>query len=131
MGAIAIDLWDKRCGIATESLWIAFAQDIVARHKVISVVKKYISENKYDTIVIWLPHDLYGKIDRQLNKTKDFIAKLSGIFPDLEVVWIDERFTSFAADQTLREMGSSDNIGSKDALAAAEILQTYLDTKKS
>jgi RNase H-fold protein (predicted Holliday junction resolvase) len=45
-------------------------------------------------------------------------------------VWIDERFTSFAADQTLREMWRSDNIGAKDALAAAEILQTYLDTKK-
>lgn len=131
MSAIAIDLWDKRCGIATESLWIAFAQDIVARHEVISVVKKYISKNNYDTIVVWLPHDLYGKRDKQLNKTKFFIEKLESIFPEINIIWVDERFTSFAADQTLRELGKDHNIGQKDALAAAEILQTYLDTRKS
>jgi len=130
MTAIAIDLGDKRCGIATEINAIAFAQDIVARHELISVMKKYISEQGYDTIIVWLPHDLYWKRDKQLNKTKDFIQKLESIFPDIAVIWVDERFTSFAADQTLRELGNNQNIGQKDALAAAEILQTYLDTKK-
>ena len=130
MTAIAIDLWDKRCGIATEVNGIAFAQDIVARHALISVIKKYISEEKYTKIIVWLPHDLYWKKDKQLNKTKDFITKLESIFPEVSVLWVDERFTSFAADQTLRELWNNQNIGQKDALAAAEILQTYLDTKK-
>jgi RNase H-fold protein (predicted Holliday junction resolvase) len=58
----------------------------VARHEVISVMKKYISRGSYDTIVVGLPHDLYGKRDKQLNKTKDFIEKLSRIFPDIAVV---------------------------------------------
>jgi|GEM_PF-4287015 len=52
MTAIAIDLGDKRCGIATEINAIAFAQDIVARHELISVMKKYISEQGYDTIIV-------------------------------------------------------------------------------
>ena len=129
MTAIAIDLGDKRCWIAIEVAGIAFAQDIVARHALISVIKKYISKEKYTKIIVWLPHDLYWKRDKQLNKTKDFMQKIDLIFPDIEVIWVDERFTSFAADQTLRELWSNQNRGQKDALAAAEILQTYLDTK--
>ncbi len=130
MAALAIDLWDKRCGIATEVSGIAFAQDIIARHELISAVKKYISEWNYTKIIVWLPHDLYGKRDKQLNKTKDFIQKLKSIFPEVEIIWVDERFSSFVADQALREMWNNDNIGQKDALAAAEILRSYLDTEK-
>ena len=130
MTAIAIDLWNKRCGIAIETAGIAFAQDIIPRHEVIPVIKKYIASNHYSTIIVWLPHDLYGKLDKQLNKTKSFITKLESLFPDIEILWVDERFTSFVADRTLAEMWSKQNSWKKDALAAAEILQDYLDQKK-
>jgi len=130
MTAIAIDLGDKRCGIATEVSGIAFPKEIALRHELIGIIKKYLHGWNYDTIVVWLPHDLYGKQDKQLNKTQDFISKLETLFPDISVVWVDERFSSFAADQTLRELWSKNNQGQKDALAAAEILQTYLDQKK-
>lgn len=130
MSIIAIDLWDKRCGIATQSMWIAFAGEIVARHEIVSVLKKYFSKQDYTTIVVWLPYDLYGKKEQQLNKTKKFIEKLQEIFPDKQVVWVDERFTSFSADMTLKQMWNHQNIWQKDALAAAEILQNYIDQKK-
>lgn len=130
MTALAIDLWDKRCGIATQVESIAFPAEIVARHELIGVIKKYIKTWKYQSIVVGMPHDLYGKQDRQLNKTQDFVDKLYTIFPEIDIHTIDERFTSFAADQTLREMwNNSDNIWKKDALAAAEILQTYINKK--
>lgn len=130
MTAIAIDLWDKRCGIATEVSGIAFAQEIVVRHELVWILKKYISDWEFNIIIVWLPYDLYGKKERQLNKTKDFIKKLEDIFPDQEIIWVDERFTSFEADRTLKQMWSNQNIWQKDALAAAQILQNYLDQKK-
>ena len=127
---LGLDLWDKRCWIAIFLEWIILPKEIVARVKIIDYLKKYIRDYNIKIIVVWLPFDLYWKDKRQLLKTKKFIEKLKTIFPELKIEEIDERFTSFEADNILKQLGKTENIWKKDAISASLILETYLKEKK-
>ncbi len=129
MTALAIDLWDKRCGIAVEIDWFSLAKDIVARTSIISEIKKYSKQYKCETLVVGLPYDLYWKNLKQLEKTKKFISKLEEIFPDKKIIWFDERFTSFEADNVLKEFGVKDTHWLKDDISAQIILENYISTE--
>ena len=124
-----IDLWDKRCWIATYVEWIVFPKWIILRPKLITELRKLIKEYSVQIIVVWLPYDLYWKNLKQLDKTKVFIAKLKEIFPLLKIEWVDERFTSFEADSILDSMWVKDKNWNKDDISAALILETYLKQK--
>lgn len=121
-----IDLWDKRCWIATCIEGIVFPKWIILRPKLITELRKLIKEYKVEIIVVWLPYDLYWKNLRQLEKTNIFIQKLKEIFPNLKIDWVDERFTSFEADIILDSMWVKDKNWNKDDISAALILETYL-----
>jgi len=121
MSYIAIDLWNKRCWIATSSEGIAFPREIVLRPNLISWLKKYCKSNStISHIIVGLPYDLYGIDTRQLDKTKVFIAKLEEVFPQMVITWHDERFSSFQASEWYNDH--------RDDVAAACILQSYLDS---
>lgn len=137
MTAIAIDYWDKRCWIALEIEKVAIPKEIVLRIDIIKSLEKYFKKyENLDTIVVWLPFDLYAKDMLQLNKTKEFIRELENKFwknskkeKKYEIIWVDERFSSFEADSTLREFWKKNNIWEKDAISAGLILETYLSNK--
>lgn len=121
MSYLSIDLWNRRCWIAISSQNIAFAHTSIVRTEIISWLKKYLRSNDFiTTIIVGLPYDLYGKNTTQLERTQKFIEKLKNIFPGIEVIWHDERFSSFEASQ-----GFDDH---RDDIAAQCILQSYLDT---
>lgn len=122
MQYICLDLWNKRVWVAVHTENIAFPKDVVARTDIVQYIRRYIRENPIDAIIVWLPYDLYGKDLRQLEKTQAFIVKLQDIFSNIEVIWHDERFTSFIAWE-----GFNDH---RDDIAAQCILQSYLDTNK-
>ena len=127
--AIAIDYWDKRCWIALEVEMIATPKEIVLRVNIINTLDKYFLEYKdIDKIIVWLPYDLYWNDDIQLNKTKEFIRELENKFwknssrkNKFEIVWIDERFTSFEADNTLRMLWKKSGYEKKDDVSAGLI----------
>ncbi len=122
-----IDLWNKKCGIAVYINWIVLPKDIVPRTNIIKVLKKYINEYNVSVLVLWLPYDLYWKDLRQLERTKKFSKKLKEIFPDLDVKLVDERYTSFEADNIIK-----DGIKWwKDDISAALILESYLAIEKN
>ena len=124
---LAIDLWDKRCGIAVEQAGIAFPKETVLRPKLMQVLKKYVDKNNIHTFVVGLPFDLYWKNKKQLEKTQRFMEKLQKDFPDIDVKGCDERFTSFEADQIWAQLWEKEK---RDDIAAALILETYLEQKK-
>lgn len=122
MSYIGIDLWDKRVGIAISQENIAFAKEIITRTQLVAYLKKLIeNDTEIGAIIVWLPYDLYGIDTRQLEKTQSFIQKLQAIFPDIDVIGHDERFSSF---QAAEEYGDH-----RDDIAAQCILQSYLDSK--
>jgi putative transcription antitermination factor YqgF len=122
MNYIAIDLGNKRVGIAISVQNIAFPEAVITRTEVVVWLKKYFKNNKeIENIVVGLPYDLYGKDTRQLEKTQKFIEKLENIFPEKNILGHDERFSSFQA---------ADGFGDhRDDIAAQCILQSYIDSK--
>ena len=97
-----IDLWDKRCGIAVYVEKIVIPKEIISRNKLIDTIKKYIKNYSIKTIVVGLPFDLYGKDKKRLQKTEKFIENLKNIFPEQKIEWFDERFSTFEAENILR-----------------------------
>lgn len=125
MSAIAIDLWERKVWIAVEINNIVFPKKIVSRIEIVRELKKLFEDNNsIDTIVVWLPFDLYNKDTKQLDKTNKFIEKLKNIFVDKKIVWVDERFTTFEAinikNKTLKNKKEVDDI------SACLILESYL-----
>lgn len=127
---LGVDLWDKRCGIAIYVEKVVIPKEIIPRVKLIDSLKKYIKEYKIQTIVVWLPFDLYEKDKKQLEKTQKFIEKLENIFPEINIEWIDERFSSFEAESILSFMWEKDFFWKKDAISASIILETFLQKNK-
>ena len=117
-----IDLWDKRCWISIEIEWIAIPKKIVSRVSLINELRKLFLNYEIQIIIIGLPYDLYNKNIKQLEKTKKFIEKLKNIFKDKEIIWFDERFTSFEAKSLF-------NNKEIDDISACLILESYLKTK--
>lgn len=81
-------------------------------------------------VVVGWPLELDGSSGPAIRRTRAFIANLKKRAPHLKFVKQDERLTSSQAEntlQTLHVMGS-DKKNIVDAMAAAIILQTYLDT---
>jgi len=124
---LAIDLWDKRCWLAISLEWIIIPKAIVSRVKIIEEIKKLIKEYNISVIVVWLPYDLYWKELKQLEKTQKFIEKLKNIFSKLKIESIDERYTSFEADNILDAMWIKEKNWKKDDLSAVLILESYLN----
>lgn len=123
---LAIDLGDKRCGIAITIEGIPIPKEIVNRTLIINILKKYIKNYDIKVIVVWLPYDLYNTDLKQLNKTKQFIEKLKIIFPDIKIDSIDERFTTFEAENVLKSMKIKEMKWKKDDISACLILESYL-----
>jgi len=125
MSIIAIDLWEKKVGIAIEINNIAFPKKIVSRIELVRELKNIFSENEsYNTIIVWLPYDLYWIDNKQLNKTTKFIEKLKLIFPLKKVIWVDERFTTFEAQNITKSY--KNNKKEVDDISASLILESYL-----
>jgi putative Holliday junction resolvase len=72
--------------------------------EIISKLKKIILEKNITKIVIGMPYDLYGIHLKQSEKTKKFIQKLKNIFPNIEMIEMDERFTTFESFHILSEI---------------------------
>jgi putative transcription antitermination factor YqgF len=126
---IWIDLWDKKCWIAIYLQWIIVPKAVVPRVNLINELKKIIKKYNMEIIVVWLPYDLYWKNLKQLNKTEKFIEKLKNIFPNKKIESIDERFTTFEADNILKEIWWKNKNWNKDDISASLILENYLNAK--
>ncbi len=122
MSILAIDYWEKRVWIAIEVEKIAIPFGVIERHKIIKELKKIIKNKNINKIIIWKPFDLYWNNSKILNKTLNFSKKLEEIFPEIEIDFVDERFTSKIIDSWKTK---------RDDMSASLILETYLDIIKN
>ena len=81
-----------------------------------------------------MPFNLKGQVAFKAEEVRIFIDQLKREI-GLDVVSWDERFTTSIAQQTLREMGTKKSERQKkdgriDSMAAAILLQNYLDSVK-
>jgi putative holliday junction resolvase len=135
MGRIlAIDLGTKRTGIAvTDPLKIlANPLEMVETHKLVDFLQAYFKKEDVETIVLGFPKHLDGNPNEMTPKVISLRDRLSKLFPDKKLVFVDERFTSKIAMQSMIAMGSKkkdriEKAGNLDKVSAAIILQSYLE----
>jgi len=133
MGRIlAIDYGTKRTGIAiTDELQlIASGLTTVPTKKLLDFLKKYISSEKVELILVGEPTQKDGTPSDVEVHIKEFIVKLSEAFPKMELKRVDERFSSKMAFQTMIDSGLKKkqrrNKALIDEISATIILQEYL-----
>jgi putative Holliday junction resolvase len=135
---LAIDLGSRRVGLALsdEGGKFATAYDVLevtspqqARSRVSEVVRKEGAER----LVVGLPLNMDDTVGDAARKTVRWAKELSAA-TGKPVVFVDERLSSFAAEQQLvdrkrggERMTRGDKKRRLDAIAAANLLQEFLD----
>jgi putative Holliday junction resolvase len=132
---IAIDYGKKRAGIAVSDPLRLISNSLVTipSGEVCDFLSRYFLEEEVNVIVVGYPKKLNNKPSESVIYINPFIKKIEKLFPDKEIVLMDERFTSKIAFQSMIE----GNLKKKkrrnkeliDKLSANLILQSYLDYK--
>lgn len=130
---MALDIGTKRIGIALSDylLVLANGHSYIQRQpeeKAIEQIKKIAKENNVKTIVVGVPYNMDGTEGAQADDCKNFASKIS----DFDIVYEDERLTSDAAEENLRQkkINFRKDKGLVDVESACIILEQYLERKK-
>ena len=130
---VGIDYGIKRVGIAvTDPLRIiASPLETIETSKIFDYLKKYCTSEIVDLFIIGYPKDLMNR-DMEITKKVDvFINQLKTIFPNTELMKVDERFTSKIAFQTILQTGINKTKRKDksliDKISACLLLQSYLE----
>jgi len=131
--SLGVDYGTKRVGLAiSDPLGItARPLSVVSRSTVVGEVVNLVKEHEIGTIVVGLPTGLSGDEGMSASEARKLADEL-GDATGIEVVLVDERYTSRIADNALLESGMKrrKRRESVDKVAAAIILQDYLDRTK-
>lgn len=134
---ISLDIGDVRIGVARSDIMglVATPLEVIDRKKVKSVkrISEILNENNTKSLVVGIPKSLDGTEKRQAEKVREYIEKLKKNIEGLEIFEVDERLTTVSADRMLTEGGKKGALEKRkvvDKIAAAIILQTFLDSKK-
>jgi putative Holliday junction resolvase len=126
---IGVALSDERQIIASPLICLAASKKMEATAQLIlTTLAPY---QPLDAIILGLPLLFSGKPGEMAELVQKLAELLKEAQPAPLILW-DERLTSAQVERTLREANLNRKQRSKliDALAAAAILQNYLDTEK-
>jgi len=133
---LAVDLGDVRVGVAVSDPLGVTAQPlptIPARIAggAVGAVAALIGEHGAGEVVVGLPLLMSGEEGERARLARSFARRLSERVPGVVVTLWDERLSSVEAERRMGEGGvrSRDRRGRVDAVAAALILQSYLDAR--
>lgn len=132
---LAIDYGLKRTGIAVtdEMQIIASGLTTVDSASVISFLKKYFIDEKVEKVLIGEPKQMNGLPSESTPIIEKFIVEFKQHFPQMELIRVDERFTSKMAFQTMIDSGlkkkQRQNKALIDEISATIMLQDYLGRK--
>lgn len=136
MGRIlALDYGSKRTGVAiTDELqMIASGLTTVATGELMDFLTKYFASEKVALVLVGEPKQKDGTHSNIEGEIQKFLKKFSRAFPKMEVVRVDERYTSKMAFQTMIDSGlkkkQRQNKALVDEISATIILQEYLYNK--
>jgi putative holliday junction resolvase len=139
MRYLAIDLGQQRTGLAISDAGgtLAAPLDVLAcpsRQELIKRIATIASREGADALIVGLPLNMDGSLGKPAREAIQFGESLSVALGNLPVTFVDERLSSFAADQILtgqRRTGQKITRKQKkqrqDAHAAAAFLQEFLD----
>lgn len=130
---IAIDYGKKRTGLAVSdpTKIIAGGLSTLPSHQVIPFLKDYIKKEKVELFILGEPRQMNYEFSENMNRVSIFKNKLSKAIPEIQIEFVDERFTSVLAHKAMIESGINktkrQNKELVDELSATIMLQTYLE----
>lgn len=132
---LSIDYGKRRTGLAvTDPLQIiAGGLCTVDTPQLMAYLTQYVQREEVERIVIGLPTQPNGQPSENQARVREFTGRLKKAFPELDVIFWDERFTSVLAHQTMLESGISrkrrQDKALVDEISATIILQSYMESR--
>lgn len=132
---LAVDYGIKRTGLAvTDELQIiASGLTTVPSETAIAFLKDYFSKEDVIKVLIGEPRQMDGTPSESTSVIEKFVSDFKATFPEMQIVRVDERFTSKMAFQTMIDSGlkkkQRQNKALIDEIAATILLQDYLTRK--
>lgn len=131
---LALDIGDKRIGLAVgnDAARLARPHSILQRSSKradFAAIARVIAEEQVDALLVGLPYNMDGSEGPQAKTVRNYVRHLSRHI-SLPITFVDERLSSFAADEIIRQNRPRKPGGPKvhnDDVAAAVFLQAYLD----
>ncbi len=133
MRYLAIDYGMKRTGLAICDAAETIATPITVitgQGGLIAKIIQVVEDEQIEAVIMGLPLNMDGTDSGQTKKVRQFAEQLTEK-KNVTLHFQDERLTSFTAEQKLAGLGITRKKKKKhlDAIAAAEILQAYIDKK--
>ncbi|MBO6621635.1 MAG: Holliday junction resolvase RuvX [Balneola sp.] len=132
---IGIDVGRKRCGLAQTDLLQTIASPLgtFSPDEIINKISHIVEGSPVEGIVVGWPLTPNGEEGEATRMVQEFINRLKNLHPDIPVFKVDERYTSNQAVDVMVKSGIPKNKRREkervDRIAAALILQSYLDSK--
>jgi putative Holliday junction resolvase len=137
MRVLALDVGESRIGVAISDPngLVAVPLRVLPRRSLetdVADISGIVAQEGVEVLVVGLPLSLDGTVGRQAQRVQDFVEHLKDPV-NLPIVLWDERLSTVQAEQLLRTVPprSRKARAEQDALAAAIILQGYLDSRQS
>ena len=132
---LGLDVGDRRKGLAISDPNGQVAVPLrtlqrTAQDGAVDAIAALVAEENVEAIVVGLPLRLDGSVGSQAESVQEFVRQLLPAVNVPVTLW-DERLSTVQAEQLLRRDGppSRKRKAEQDALAAAIILQGYLDSR--
>lgn len=140
MRVLALDVGERRVGIAIGDPTGTVARPLQAlvrgsREEDFAAITALVAEHDVGLVVVGQPLSLDGTEGPQARRVARYAEALAAMMPVPVVAW-DERFTTVAAEDILRQnrrqkKRQARTRGEVDSIAAAVILQGYLDSQNN
>lgn len=141
MRTLGLDMGERRVGVAISDPTGTVARPLQtllrgSREEDCSAITTIVAGHGVGLVVVGQPLSLDGTEGPQARRVARYAEELAACLPVPVVSW-DERFTTVAAEDILRQSRRKKEIrraraeGQVDAIAAAVILQSYLDSQVS
>lgn len=136
ISALGLDFGRKRIGVAGCDGTGLIARGLTTIERTsfdrdVQQIRHILNERQVQVLVMGLPYSMDGSLGFQARHVLKFGKKLAKAV-ELPVEYVDERLTSFQAEQLLiaENVSPSRHKGLIDRKAAALILQQWLDTRR-
>lgn len=130
---LGLDIGNKTIGVSVSDPLGITAQGVTtiiraSKAEDVEALKALIDKYDVEKLIVGLPKNMNNTLGFQAKRTMNYADYLKEVL-DMEVIYVDERLTTFGAEAVLMQGGVRRENRKKyvDKLAAVLILQTYLD----
>ena len=132
---MAFDVGKKRVGLAVSDPEQIIANGLTTLliHEVLPFLKNYMLKENIELFVVGYARQSTGEDSESMKYIRPFVKSLKNKFPDIPIKWVDERYTSQLAFQTMIDGGlkkmARRNKAMVDKISATIILQSYMESR--